>query len=334
MSNKLDEFSYYHWLTHISKHNFKSNSVIILGSGNISKKYAEALFQMKISDVTIVSKTSSSEKLAKHYGFKSLIGGYENNLKNIPKSDLAIIALPVNLLLHASRTLLELGHNNLLIEKPASLYYKELEHLHKKYPRKKIHVAYNRILYPNLHKLKKLVLDEGGILSCKFSITEQINRFKISSNNLYVYKRLGIANTLHVISMVVELIGYPKKLHAFQSGKIKWHQSGSIFVGSGITNQNIPFSYHGNWNTPGGWGIEILTKKRRYLLTPLEKLFYKNFNDDKWKPVKFKISYPNVKAGMAEEIALMLNPNIKNILPTLVGARKLNLFAEKIFGYD
>ena len=32
------------------------------------------------------------------------------------------------------------------------------------------------------------------------------------------------------------------------------------------------FNYHADWKAPGRWGIEVLTKKNRYILQPLEEL--------------------------------------------------------------
>jgi hypothetical protein len=70
------------------------------------------------------------------------------------------------------------------------------------------------------------------------------------------------------------LIGEPKKINPQIGGKSKilWHPTGSIFIGSGISHNNIPFSYHSNWLSSGRWSIEILTKNHRLLLKPMEEL--------------------------------------------------------------
>ena len=70
-----------------------------------------------------------------------------------------------------------------------------------------------------------------------------------------------------------ELIGFPKELSASQSGELDWHPSGSIFVGSGISEKNIPFSYNANWDSAGRWWVEFLTKENRYIMKPMEQLF-------------------------------------------------------------
>jgi hypothetical protein len=45
-----------------------------------------------------------------------------------------------------------------------------------------------------------------------------------------------------------------------------------LFIGSGIGKNGIPFTYHANWESAGRWAIEVLTKKRRFYLKPMEKL--------------------------------------------------------------
>ena len=54
--------------------------------------------------------------------------------------------------------------------------------------------------------------------------------------------------------------------------KISWHPSASGFVGSGVTDNGVLFSYISNWDCPGRWSVEIITNKRRFILSPLEEL--------------------------------------------------------------
>ncbi|MDD4527587.1 MAG: hypothetical protein PHF25_06075 [Candidatus Margulisbacteria bacterium] len=49
-----------------------------------------------------------------------------------------------------------------------------------------------------------------------------------------------------------------------------------MFIGYGISVQDIPFTYHTNWQAPGRWSIEILTRKRRFYLKPMETLHFQN----------------------------------------------------------
>ena len=81
-----------------------------------------------------------------------------------------------------------------------------------------------------------------------------------------------LANSSHVIDLAFHLCGSPLKLENLVGGGNKWHPSGSIYAGCGMTSSGALFSYHANWDSAGRWGIEIVTPKRRLIFRPLEKL--------------------------------------------------------------
>jgi len=224
---------------------------------------------------------------------------------------------------------------NILIEKPGSLYYQELEEITKYIKNENIRIGYNRLAYPNFFKLKQLIEDDDGITSCRFTFTERISNIDFGKKNSSVYNRWGISNSLHVITMAMELMGMPKEIYPHQYGRLEWHESGSIFVGSGISEKGIPFSYHADWGSGGRWGIEVNTKKNSYQLIPLEDLFVSPKNEGAWKKVNFDLAFPDLKQGIAEEIAIMLEENSqhKDILLSLEKAIKYNKLAELIFDY-
>ena len=151
-----------------------------------------------------------------------------------------------------------------------------------------------------------------------------------------VYQKWGISNSLHVITMAFELIGIPKEIHPYQYGSLEWHPSGSIFVGNGVSSKDIPFSYHADWGSGGRWGIEVNTKENSYQLIPLEDLFVCKKDTGIWNHVDFKSSFPEIKQGIVEQIAIMLD-NDKRYLDNLLSLDKTaayNKIAEKIFGYN
>ena len=132
--------------------------------------------------------------------------------------------------------------------------------------------------------------------------------------------------------MVIDLIGDLKQLSSFTSGTLQWHTSGSCFVGSGISEKNIPYSYHADWTSNDRWGIEVFTKKNSYKLIPLEDLYQCPKNSTTFNQIIFEKAFPDVKQGIAEEIALMLSNNEKSFV-TLSQAKKFIETAQKIFGY-
>jgi predicted dehydrogenase len=324
----------YEQLLDITSKKYPDKSVLIIGSGFMARQYCSALSKMNVKNVIIISKSKDKvQSLSNEFGFKYLFGGYEKHLDNAELQDLVIITTPVNLLISIANKAIDCGQKNILVEKPGSIYYEELLSLEKK-STSRIKIAYNRLVYPNYCKLKELVEQEGGITSCRYTITERVNTINFKKDVSDVYEKLGISNSLHVISMAHELIGMPREIETKQFGKLDWHPSGSVFVGSGITKKDIPFSYHADWESAGRWGIEIMTKKNAYRLIPLENLFVCKKGSFEWKEVQFKIPYPDVKQGISEEIALMFNPDKDFILPSPKKAASFNILAEKIFGYN
>jgi hypothetical protein len=326
----------YNYITNLHNIDLKNKSVLIIGAGYIANEYALSLSSMGIKNVTILSKSEkTSLALSDTYGFKSYFGGYEKILPILPKMDLVIVATPVLTLLPAAECALENGQTNILIEKPGSLYFTELESLSNKYPNSYVRIAYNRLQYPNFHLLKQLCSDDGGITSCTFTFTEWLDRIDLTKYSSSILERWGISNSNHVISMAFQLIGLPKILTPHQFGSLDWHKSGSIFVGSGISEENIPFSYHADWNSSGRWGIEIMTNKNSYRLISLEELYVCRKNSTLWEKIPFQITYPDLKPGLSEQLCLMLDvDNIhQNNLISLEKSVQFNKVCEKIFGY-
>jgi predicted dehydrogenase len=327
----------YQELANVNSLDFHNRSILLIGAGKIAEQYAIALKAFGISDVVVLSNTKEKvTQLCSKFNFVPISGGFEKHLHEIPKKDLVIIATPIPMLLPCLESALNSGQTNILVEKPGSLYYNLLLPLIQNYPSAKIRIGYNRLLYPNFHLLKELIENDDGITSCTFTFTEWIHKINFKNNLPDVYARWGIANTLHVISMVFDLIGMPKEITTYQSGYLDWHPSGSIFVGAGISKTNIPFSYHADWNSNGRWGIEVMTTEHSYKLAPLEEIYISPKGTTSWQRLSFKKAFKDVKPGLAEEIASMLDDNLsKKIgLPTLSKAIMLNQIAEKIFGYS
>lgn len=315
----------------------KNKSVAVIGSGYMANEYCSALSKIGISNVELIGTSQKSlELICKKFNFKSINKNYKNAIKLLSKKDLLIIATPIPDLVPAAKLGLKYGQENILIEKPGSLYATQLQNLDRIKKSQKIFVAYNRLFYPNLQKLFQLVKKDGGINSCHFTFTEWVNKIDFKKYHPSVYSRWGIANSLHVISMAFRLIGMPKKITCIHSGTLSWHKSGSIFVGSGVSKKGIPFSYNADWSSSGRWGIEVTTKKNAYRLVSLEQLYRCPINSITWIPVKFTIKYPKIKEGVSEQILAMLAKNGKNSsnLVSLREASTFNQVAEKIFRYS
>ena len=266
MPNNLKKINEkYDKLKKINSYQLGGKSVLIIGGGYMGKEYAHVLEQLGINDVTIVTKSpKQASDFSAKFDYTILDGGFEKQLSSVGKKDLVIIAIPTELLISATKLAIKTGQTRILLEKPGSLFHKELFSLNEIIDQQKVRIGYNRLLYPNFHKIKQLAKNEGGITSCKFDFTEWIHKIPFGVYQQDEYTLWGISNSLHVISMAFELIGMPKEIASFQFGKLDWHTSGSIFVGAGTSEENIPFSYHANWESSGRWMVEIMTKENSY----------------------------------------------------------------------
>ena len=156
----------YDSLTSISTLNFEKKSVLIIGGGEMGKQYARALTKMNIQDVTIVSKTlKDPTEFSNKFQYTVLSEGFEKNLPKLKKMDLVIVTTPTSLLIPATKLAIECGQNNILIEKPGSLYHKDLSSLLTELKSQRIRIAYNRILYPSFYKLKSM---KFRVVVCQF----------------------------------------------------------------------------------------------------------------------------------------------------------------------
>jgi hypothetical protein len=148
--------------------------------------------------------------------------------------------------------------------------------------------------------------------------------------------RWGIANSLHVIGMAHGLIGMPKEWSGYRRGSLPWHATGALFVGAGISDLDIPFSYHADWSSTGRWSVEVHTSLSSYRLCPLEKLLRRTSQLSDWEDIPVVAFAQDVKAGIVEEVAAMLSGDIRRLVPLLSVSETaaLTRYGEDVFGYS
>ena len=334
MPDNLNELSSYDLISNLSLEKFSDSTVTIIGGGYMGQEYAKALECLDISNVTIITNTEKDPKnFSNKFDYKILSGGYKKHVPLLKKQDLVIIATPTELLFPVCDLCLDYKQDNILVEKPGSLFINDLKLLEEKSKGSRIRIAYNRLCYTNVHLLKKLCNDE--ILSCTFDFTEWTHKIPFNRYTKDEYRLWGISNSLHVISLAFELIGMPEKISCFHEGSLDWHPSGSIFTGSGISCKNIPFSYHANWESAGRWMVEIMTKNKSYRLMPLEGLFVCEKGSVDWNPVPFDSTSSKTKPGVLEEVAIMLDANLEKNCPLVTLEQSINYIkiATKILNY-
>lgn len=250
--------------------------IILIGTGNMAAEYAKVLASMNQHFTVIGRGIESAEVFKVRTGITAVTGGIQNYIaKNgVNKHTLAIIATGSESLMDCLLKLLDVGVEKVLIEKPAAISIEELlvnEEKLKPYC-ESIFIAYNRRFYASVIEAKRMIEDDGGLLSINFEFTEWAHKIESLVKEPGVKENWFFSNSTHVVDLAFFLAGKPKNWNAFsKTGKLSWH-SKTNFVGAGITEQGVLFSYLSNWDSAGRWSIELLTEKRRIYLKPIESL--------------------------------------------------------------
>lgn len=292
--------------------------LLLVGSGPMAVEYNKVLNSLGVEYTVVCRKESSANNFYEKSGLMPLIGGVESlDKKSLINYDFAIVATEVDNLASVSKYLFENGVERILIEKPAGLSVSEIKGLNEAATKSssKGYVAYNRRFYASVQLAKKIIYEDGGILSAFFEFTERSYLIKDSNKTIATKQNWLVANSSHVIDMFISLCGIPKDICSFKAGFLDWHNNSSIFTGAGITNKGIPFSYHANWESAGGWGLEVFTKKRKLIFRPLERLKQLELGVAELAELDYDYSFDiSFKPGLFKMVVAFLNDDENNLL--------------------
>ena len=253
-----------------------ASSLWLIGAGPMAQAYA-AVLQAQGVPFRVIGRSHASA-LAFHQatGLSVHEGGLESALSSFPAPEQAIVAVGVEQLAPTTQQLLDAGCKRLLLEKPGALTLSELQVLHATAQAKgaQVWVAYNRRFYASVQQLRQLAAADGGITSAVFEFTEWSHRIRDLHKAPGVKEHWLLANSTHVIDLAFHCIGLPAEGQwlGWHGGGLDWHPSSARFHGAGVSERGIPFAYQADWEAPGRWGVELLTRHNRYLLRPMEAL--------------------------------------------------------------
>lgn len=314
-----------------------SKNCWLIGAGYMATEYIKVLQALDVDLEIITRGEKRAIDLASEYNVDVKWGSLDQFLSDkssIP--DYAIVAVSVEELYSVTMSLINAGVKYILVEKPVGLTQGEIDNVASVSQQNgtKIYVAYNRRFYASISQLKKAAQEDGGITSVSFEFTEWVHTIDTNKFPPSVLDKFLIANSTHVIDTVFFLAGRPKTLSNFVKGNmVEWHKAGSIFVGSGITENDVLFSYSSNWAAPGRWSIEVCTNKRRYYLKPMERLAVQEKGTVQVKD--YDIDYlidEKYKPGLINMVNAFFNHDTETLCT--ITEHQLNFpFYDKISGY-
>lgn len=253
----------------------------MLGAGPMAIAYTKVLKSLGVNFFVVGRSLEGVKKFYKQTGIKAFKNGVSGWLKQGNNStECAIVAVSFECLADTAIELMDVGIRKILLEKPAGLTAQEIKAICKKSKEteSQIVVGYNRRFYSSVLNAKKIIGEDGGVESFNFEFTERSKEVKRDIKNNYVLKNWFLANSSHIVDLAFFLGGKPNKFHSYVGGGSDWHPAATIFSGAGITETGALFSYQANWEAPGRWGVEMLTRKNRFIFRPLEKLQIQKIN--------------------------------------------------------
>ena len=304
--------------------------ILIVGSGLIAIDYAKVMHSLKVNYVILQSTISNKVITDYLYSVK------RDSIKEFSLTEFTHIINCVDLENQAKLNLyiLENTKAKILSEKPGFIYetdFLKAFNLNKNY-KKEFFVAYNRRFFDSVIKLIKLCELDKGITSMHFEFTEWEKSVKETKISEKLKEKWALLNSSHVIDLAFFISGMPKNIKSENFGSLDWHPKSAIMKGYGTTIRGIPFSFSSDWSSAGRWEINIFTKRRKFILSPLEKLKYIYKDSIEIHELDFNEN-KNFKDGFYDQIKSFFFNKSKNI-PSLQEAYDLNKIISKISGYE
>jgi predicted dehydrogenase len=251
------------------------SDMLLVGAGPMAIEYAKVLRSLSV-DTTVVGRgAGSAADFKEATGVEVHEGGIEAWLAlNAVLPSHAIIAVGEKSIGSSALLLIKHGVKNLLVEKPGGATIDEIRQVREMAGQcgAQVFVGYNRRFYASVMKSRDIISEDGGVTSFNFEFTEWSHVVKDLKKETGVKEHWFLHNSTHVIDLAFNLGGKPRDIACYTGGGIDWHPAASIFSGAGVSDRNALFSYQANWEAPGRWGVEVLTKKHRLIFRPLEKL--------------------------------------------------------------
>jgi predicted dehydrogenase len=276
----------------------------------MAQDYTKVLEALDTQFEVIGRGEDSASTFSKKTGIQVQTGGVKKALEEQGSPDTAIVSVRVTELFEVASTLIKAGTRRILLEKPGGLYFEQIRLLNEIAEDycANVWLAYNRRFYSSTLKAEEMIEEDGGIISVQFDFTEWAHLF--TNNPIKEIEYLFLGNSTHVVDLVFHMCGIPKDWNSWRSGSLEWHKTSARFAGAGITEGGVLFSYLSDWESPGSWGIEFLTRKHRLIFRPMEKLHVMELRSVKVEQVLIDDGLDlTFKPGVYRQTEAFLNQN-------------------------
>lgn len=296
-------------------------TILLVGSGPMAVEYAKVFKSLGITSVVVGRGKSSAEKFTAETGLPVSLGGIDAWLADTSNElpEHAVVAVGEKWIGATAKTLMDHGVRHLLLEKPGGHDAADIRSVHAKAKETgaAVYVGYNRRFYAAVAAAKKIIQEDGGVTSFNFEFTEWSHVISTIEKEEGVKEQWFLSNSTHVIDLAFYLGGTPAELSAYSTGRLDWHPTASVFAGAGRTTDGAIFSYQANWEAPGRFSVEMLTRKHRLIFRPLEKLQIQKIGSVAVEMVEIDDSLDkDFKPGLYKQVEAFVGERT-DLLPTI-----------------
>lgn len=311
---------------------------LVIGAGKMGAAHLAALAALSPDSLTAWAPSSRFRDIERDVGGITLRRDDLQVTLSTVRPTHVIIASPIETLTPIAIEVMKAGVKHLLLEKPAAMNQSECRTLLACASKtsSEVYVGYNRRFYASVRGALAHMSSAGESIESLIFEFNEVMPAKGPAATPNVSARWLLANSMHVIDTAFHPVGLPNmKRSCFQRyGSLSWHPAGSLFIGSGETTKGIPFAFHANWDAPGRWGFEWVTKSTRYVFRPLEKLSIVRRGRFDLEPMELDYEMDiRFKPGVYQQNAAFLAGDKNAGLVPLAEASFLLPLAQKIAGY-
>lgn len=315
-------------------------NVLLVGTGNIARDYVTVLNDLDISFAVVGRSQKGCQNFTRDTGVSAIPGGVRAAGIEKGQYDAAILAVDASQLAIVAYELIALGVKEILLEKPGAVSRLELEKLVNlaNETQTKLYIAYNRRFYASLIRAEDIIAEDGGLRSIYFEFTEWPKTVLDAGLPEETLNKWFLCNSTHIVDMAFYFGGMPKQINCYQKGTQEWTVEHDQFIGAGVTEKEVFFHYGSDWNAPGRWRVELITKNHRLIFAPIEKLQIQNNGSVKVEmdnSVDYSLDL-KYKPGLFLEVATFLGFYPEHMKKLKTAQQQLEMFPlyEKIAGRE
>lgn len=305
--------------------------ILLVGAGLMCQAYAKVLKALEVEFQVLGRGETSAAAFQEATGIPASTGPLEDQLSamaHVP--DTAIVGVNAMFLADVAQTLMNHGVKRLLLEKPGALDLAEMATLTDAVRKAgaEVYVGYNRRFMASTLKAQELIAADGGVQSVKFDFSEPSRRIAQLDKPQRELDTWFYGNSSHVVDLAFHLFGDPVSLDASVNSALDWHPTAAQFAGSAQNGSGGLMAWHANWDGPGRWGLEVMTREHRIILQPLEKVVLQTHASFAEVPCEIDDAEDlEFKPGLKKQVERFLFATGPDVLSTLADhARRMTYF--------